>query len=48
MTDYNLGQFITLFFLPFVPVIAGVVISLTLLLIAYVALRDGFLKEVSP
>lgn len=48
MTDYNLGQFIETFFMPYVPVIAGVVISLTLLLIAYVALRDGFLKEVSP
>lgn len=47
MNDHALGQLIATVFLPSVPAIAGIVIALTLLLIAYVALRDGFLKEVN-
>lgn len=48
MNDYALGQLIQLWFMPYVPVIAGVVIAIMLLIIAYLVLRDGFLREVSP
>lgn len=47
MNDYALGQFINLVFMPHVPAAVGVVIAITLLILVYVALRDGFLREVS-
>lgn len=47
MNDYALGQFIYATFMPYIPLIAGGVITLTLGLIVYISLRDGLLKEVS-
>lgn len=45
MNEYALGQYINMTFMPFVPFIAGGVIAITLSLLFYLAIRDGFLKE---
>lgn len=48
MNVHALGQFIFIVFMPHVPFIAGGVIVITLAILFYIALRDGFLNEVKP
>lgn len=44
MNDEALGQFIMLVFMPYVPLLAGVVIALLLSLLIYISIRDGFVQ----
>lgn len=44
MDDYALGQLVRVVFMPFVPLIAGFVLALLIVLLLYLSFRDGFLK----